>query len=101
MPASGDHLRDLVRGEQVALVEHQRPFGQEVVRAQRHAAPRGQPDHADDQRAAQPQAAGLGDDQVVDIAVGDVVHGQRAGHGDHAHERQVADHAAVAHGPRQ
>src|SRR5207237_3842976 len=44
-----------------------------------------------------PQAPRLGDDQVIDIAVGDVVHGQRTGDGHHAHERQVADQVTVAH----
>src|SRR5262249_24843596 len=61
------------------------------------AAQGGSAHYPDHKCATHPQPAGLGDDQEVDVAVGHVVHGQRAGHSDHAHEWQTAEHVAVTH----
>jgi hypothetical protein len=94
----GDHLGDLVGGEQIPLGQDQRVFGQEVVGAQRDAAQPRVAHQSDHQRATQPQPAGLGDHHVVDVVVGNVVHRQRAGDRHHAHKRQAGHHPSVLDG---
>lgn len=87
-------------GEDVALPQLQRGFGEEVVRAEAYPLGTGQPDDPDGHRPGQPQPAVLGDDKEIHVGV--TVrrsNRQRAGdrnethEGKRSHDHRVADGA--------
>ena len=97
----GDHLHHFARAEDVVIGKDELPLGQEVIGTEFVAGQSRQPHDKDHQCTAQPQPVGRGDNKHVDVITRlDVVHGQRARHRHHAHERQAGQPGGVAAGRR-